>query len=118
MKLFVIAAMVLSLLITTNAQTQNNQEKSFTELQKLVEEVHIDPFSSQAYRELYSYEHFIEDYVTEHPDSAAGWDYLGFINSQGLSRKRAEKAYQKTIELNPDFAEAYLGITSYYRSPS
>jgi tetratricopeptide (TPR) repeat protein len=118
MKLFLMAAVVLSLVITTNAQVQKSQEKSFTELQKLVEEVYKNPFSSNAFGDLFSYEHFLEEYVDEHPDSAEGWYYLGFITSKGLFRDRAEKAYQKAIELKPDFAEAYIGLASYYLSPS
>jgi tetratricopeptide (TPR) repeat protein len=118
MKILVIAAMVLSLGITTNAQAQKSQEKSFTGLQKLVAEIHINPFSLKAEEDLRSYDHFMEEYVDEHPDSAEGWYYLGFILSRGLPKDRAEMAYQKAIELKPDFAEAYIGLASYYRSPS
>jgi tetratricopeptide (TPR) repeat protein len=116
MKILVIAAVVLSLGMTANAQAQKSQEKSFAGLQKHVEEM-LDYYPAFTFPDegLRAYEHFMEEYVSEHPDSAEGWYYLG-VSIRGFSRNSAEKAFQKAIELKPDFAEAYIGLALYYCS--
>jgi tetratricopeptide (TPR) repeat protein len=117
MKILVIAAVVLSLGMTVNTQAQKNQEKSFAGLQKHVEEMlNYYPQFTFPDEGLQAYEHFLEEYVGEHPDSAEGWYYLGVSRRGGLSRSRAEMAFQKAIELKPDFAEAYIGLALYYCS--
>jgi len=59
-----------------------------------------------------------EEEVRIHPDSAEAWYLLGEADRRTFTRGKAKAAFEKAIELRPDYAEAYNGLGWWYQAPS
>ena len=55
----------------------------------------------------------IQEAVRLKPDFHRGWYNMGLALDESGDRKAAAEAYMKTIELCPDFIEAYNNLESH-----